>query len=65
MLSLLEQGTITEATKSGTRSRRAFLLPLLDSPGCGIQNEDAGGAGDGAPGLLGDVDAVRELREWR
>lgn len=61
-----KQGTVTGATNSGgSRSRRASLPPLLGSPGCGIENEDAGGAGDGAPGLLGDVDAVRELREGR
>lgn len=36
-------------------------LALSASPRCGVQHEDAGGAGDGAPGLLGDADTVREL----
>lgn len=40
-------------------------LALPASPGCGVEHEDAGGAGDGAPGLLGDVDTIRELREER
>lgn len=40
-------------------------LALSASPRCGVQHEDAGGAGDGAPGLLGDADTVRELWEKR
>ena len=42
----------------------AFAFPFhreVVGTGCGVQHEDAGGAGDGAPGLLGDVDTVREL----
>ena len=41
----------------------AFAFPFhreVVGTGCGVQHEDAGGAGDGAPGLLGDVDTVRE-----
>lgn len=50
-----------------TRGAPLSLPPVAGpaSPGRGVQHEDAGGAGDGAAGLLGDVDALGELRKSR
>lgn len=60
--SLVKQGTGAcgfQDTNAELGSRCASLPPLLGLPGCGIQNENTGCAGDGASGLLGDVDTVR------